>query len=228
MSKKVKPYEQKITIVQKFVPEEIYNETVKENEVLKTRLHELTQENDNLRSNNLKLELTIDELRHENEFLKSKIVELENKINKLEIDNKELRIENKELKVENKNLVERLNRKDKKEMINKFLQAFQDINRFEQFEKKCPSNTLPSLVKVRRSRNSNSHLAEPDINAFDRSCAYVALFRALENISPDIQSELETKYPGVIDFYRSELIKIVQPKDYSEEDLEPFVKYFEI
>lgn len=221
MSRKVKPYEQKISIVQKFIPEEIYNELVKENEVLKTRLHDLTQENDNLRSNNLKLEVTLDELRHENEFLKSKIVELENKINKLENDNKELRIENKEL-------TERLNRKDKKETINKFLQAFQDINRFEQFEKKCPPNTLPSLVKIRRSRNSNSHLAEPNIDGFDKSCAYVALLNELQKIKPEIKSELEDKYPGVIDFYRTELVKIVQPNDYSEEDLEPFVKYFEV
>ena len=99
----------KITIVQKFVPEEIYNELVKENKVLKTRLHELTQENDNL-----KLEFTLNELRQENEFLKSKVV------------------------------------------------------------------------------------------------------------------ELEDKYPVVIDFYRTELIKIVQPNDYSEEDLEPFIKYFEV
>lgn len=243
MSRKVKPYEQKITVVQKFVSEEVFNELVKENESLKTRLHELNQENDNLRSNNIKLELTINELRKENELLKAKIVELESKVNKLDIDNKELKddnkdlhkrvaileCENKELRAENKNLTERLNIKDKKEAINKLLEALQDVNRSEQLEKKCPPQILNSLIRVKKSRNKAHHfINEQEDSPFDKSCAYVALLIELRKLKDDVKIEIEDKYPYVIQFYQDALSQIVDPKKYSDEDLAPFIQHFEV
>jgi len=183
--------------------------------------NELKEANNKLITNNTKLLNECEQEKLRNKILLDDIIKRDEQIGAL---NGKI----KHLEDENKSLTERLNIKDKKEIISKFLQAFQDINRFEQFEKKCHPNVLNSLVKVRKSRNLIAHFVEPTIEAFDKSCAYVALFKALQKIKPNIQSEIDNKYPGVIDFYQVELLKIVQPKDYSEEDLESFKEYFEV
>ena len=138
-----------ITTVQFYT--DIINKNVEINN-LKESNDELNLKIIKLEHENLELKIKINKLEKDNIQLKNNNIQLNAKIDKLEKDIIELKTENTQLK--------------QKEITNKIVRCIQDLNRYEQLEKKLKQPFNVNIKKLRNFRNEESHFIYDD-DSFD-------------------------------------------------------------
>jgi len=130
-----------------------------ENLELKIKINKLEQDNIQLKNNNIQLNAKIDKLEKDN-------VQLNTKINELEKDNVQLKTENAQLKQDIIELKTENTQLKQKEITNKIVRCIQDLNRYEQLEKKLKQPFNVNIKKLRNFRNEESHFIYDD-DSFD-------------------------------------------------------------
>ena len=138
-----------ITTIQFYT--DIINKNVEINN-LKESNDELNLKIIKLEHENLELKIKINKLEQDNIKLKNNDIQLNAKIDKLEKDIIELKTENTQLK--------------QKEITNKIVRCIQDLNRYEQLEKKLKQPFNVNIKKLRNFRNEESHFIYDD-DSFD-------------------------------------------------------------
>ena len=162
--------------------------------------------------------LTIEQLKKENEELKKEIIDLKKQL--LEQNNK---IEN--LQKENKKLSERIDDIVSKSMFDKFMIGIQDINEEESFEFVLGKNIVQKIKRLRENRNSECHyLRYKDTDDIKNDKRYI-LFERLTNIEPAVKTLFNKKYPNLIDKLLP-YIKKDDPKS-SQDILDELNEWFE-
>jgi hypothetical protein len=183
-----------IDIIVKFVPESEYKKLVDENFNLRNRLTELYRNEEKHKEIIRQNEVTIQQLRDENQMLRQKITELENIIVKLDT---------------------KINLMEEKEQFNKYVVAIQDVNRLEQIETKLSGNDKKNLIKLRRSRVTECHYIEEDYDEDEIKDRRTVLYERLQNMSPEVRSRFERMFPGLL---KSIMGYIIQTKTQPSED----------
>ncbi len=188
-------------IIVKFVPESEYKKLVEENFNLRNRLTELYRNEEKHKEIIRQNELTIQELRDENQMLKQKITELEKKITELE--NIIIKMDTKIINME------------EKEQFNKFIIAIQDVNRLEHIETKLSGTERKILQRLRQTRVTECHYIEDDYDDDDKNDRRTVLYDRIQNMSPQIRSRFENMFPGLL---KSIMGYIQQTKTYPSDD----------
>jgi hypothetical protein len=183
-----------IDIIVKFVPESEYKKLVEENFNLRNRLTELYRNEEKHKEIIRQNEITIQQLKDENQILRQKISELENTINKLD---------------------KKINNIEEKEKFNKFIIAIQDINRLEQIETKLSGIDKKILKRLRQLRVNECHYIEDDYDEDDKNDRRTVLYERIQNMSPQIHSRFENMFPGLLN---SIMVYIIQTKTQPSED----------
>lgn len=165
----------------------------KENNELHLRILELSS-NEKILNEMIKTrDMTIDELKKENEELKVKITMLENDMALLKND---ITV----LKQQNKTLENYVLKMENKELYEKFVIAIQDVNRYEELEKNVKNNTTSkNLKKLRNDRVSNCHYLneeDDDVTLVDDKMSI--LYDKLNKMPIDIKNKFNKKYPNLI------------------------------
>jgi len=179
----------------------------KENLELKIKIDKLEKDNIALKNNDVQLNTNIVELN-------TKIVELNTKIVELEKDNIELKKDNIELKKDNMQLKQ-------KEITNKIVRCIQDLNRYEQLEKKLKHPFNVNIKKLRNFRNEESHFIYEDDSIDTINNKKIYLLGYLKNkidikIVDKIEKVVSEKFIQIIiDYLESNSIQ----KEISKDDL---------
>jgi chromosome segregation ATPase len=159
-----------ITTIQFYT--DIINKNVEINN-LKESNDELNLKIMKLEQENLELKIKINKLEQDNIKLKNNDIQLNTKIDKLEKDNVQLKTENAQLKQDIIKLNIKIDELEKnnaqlkqKEITNKIVRCIQDLNRYEQLEKKLKQPFNVNIKKLRNFRNEESHFIYED-DSFD-------------------------------------------------------------
>lgn len=183
----------------RFVSENEYKKLQDENTELKLKISELYRKEESYKDTIRTNELTIQQLKEENQMLRQKISDLENTIVKLET---------------------KINQFEEKEQYNKFMIAIQDINRLEQIETKLSGNDKKNLIRLRKSRVSECHYIEEDDDEDDKNDRRTVLYERIQNMSPQVRRRFNNMFPGLLDVLMTYIVQIkTQPSEDSLKDI---------
>jgi chromosome segregation ATPase len=196
-----------------FVPESEYIKLYNENTDLKMKINKLYSDGEMLRDTIKTNELTINELRKENEMLKEKLANLENHIEKqnTKIVNLENHIEKQNTEIVNlKNHIEKQNTKidnlenriekiENREKLNKYIIAIQDINRIEKLENIMTTTDKNNLIKLRKSRITECHYLDDMDSQSLIDDKRTVLLEKMNMMEPEIKKIFDKKYPNLIE-----------------------------
>jgi len=171
---------------------------IKENKELREKVATLQNEMCNLYTTINYKNMEIDELRQENELLRSKIKELECKMDLLIADNIELKKDN-----------VRLNHKlDYVEFKHKLLISLQDLNERYKLEKSAPLNYKEIILDLHDERLGESHYILDRDSANEKIYKQQVMLEQLQNLPEHIKTKFDKHYSNdlsIIDFFITEI-----------------------
>lgn len=156
-----------------------YNNLKKENLELRSKILELSKQDEILRETIKIGEHTIDALKKENEELKSELNKLRQNIDIL--------------------MNESLERKIKK--LSKFyIIALQDINKTMQLEISNKNTDFEKTLKnLRKYRNAQCHIIDIDEDMDTKYKKITYLYEKIKNLDTNVKNNINKKYPYIID-----------------------------
>jgi hypothetical protein len=178
--------ENETNVIIQYVSVNEYKKVMDENATLKLRIMELYKNEEKYKDTIKTNEMTIQQLRAENEMLKQKIHELENKMTYLE---------------------NKINQMEEKEQYNKFIIAIQYINRYEELETKLNGKDRQHLKRLRQNRISECHYIIEEEDEDSINDKRIILFEKIKNMSLSIRNRFDSKYPNLL----NEIIKFIEP-----------------
>jgi predicted nuclease with TOPRIM domain len=146
-----------------------------------------------IESNNI----TIQELKKQNEELKKENDLLREKIKDLELNNKFLNEKIDKLEFNNDKLTTMVENLMHKSLYDNYIVAIQDLNKHFTLENKIP-NIEQELKELRENRNRNNHYLNKKDKSEMISNKLAVLEIKLKNIPKDIEEEINDNYPNVI------------------------------
>jgi hypothetical protein len=153
-----------------------YNKLIKEHSDLLLRNSELTNDKKILQTDILGKNITIDELKKENEELRNRIKELENDVLLLKQKNE---------------------KKENNALYGKYIIAIQDLNHIDKLEKKISKNKL--LYNLRYERRSDCHYIDECYDIDEINKRRIILYDKIINIPPFVFNKINSRFPDLIE-----------------------------
>ena len=163
-----------------------YNRIVKENIELKEKILNLYKNEEILKETIKTNEETIEELKKENKILRDKLYSLENKMLSIESELNNIKI---------------------KEQYEKYVIAIQDLNSFDELEKKLDIANSRKIKRLRTGRNAIYHYLYNDLDNTEMDYRRNILYNKLKDMPNYIKSIFDKKYPKLIDSILPHVIK---------------------
>lgn len=161
--------------------------------VLQLRLQELVRNEDKYKEMLKANELTIEQLKEENNILRKRISDLETQVSS----------QNNAIDILMKDKAKR----DEKEKYNKILIAIQDVNSLDWIENKLSGNHKKNLNTLRADRVSDCHYINVSLDDTDKNNRRTVLHEKLVNMEQNLRRKFDKNYPGLFD----ELLKYIAP-----------------
>jgi hypothetical protein len=161
-----------------------YTQLIEENQKLKNDILSLYNNEKNFRETIKLNELTIDELKKENETLKKELTLLKEHIKKQD------------------DAIEKLNKKmeekENKELFNKFIIAIQDINNIDYLETKINLQSKQSLKNLKRQRINECHYLDNSYLQTEIDDRRTILLDKIKNMPQIIKNMFNNKFPNLL------------------------------
>ena len=176
-----------------------YTSLIEENEKLKNEIMTLYNNEKNLRETIKFNELTIEELKKENEMLKEELIKLKEHIAKQDDKIKEQDDKIKEQYITITKLNKRLDDRDNKELFKKYLIAIQDINRNDYIETKINTQSKQTLINLKKNRISECHYLDNTYSQSEIDDRRTIFLNKIKNIPNEIKQLFDIRYPNLLD-----------------------------
>lgn len=175
-----------------------YNNLIKENIELKTKILQLYDNERTFRQLIETKDRTIEELKNENIELRQRLETLEKKYNILEDEHNKLKSRYNILELKHNILESKLEEMFHRDAINKFIIAIQDTNRLIGLDTMVDLQTKTELLKLKKKRINGCHYLNNNDNTALVNDKRTVLLDKINNINPEVEKVFNHKYPNLL------------------------------
>lgn len=198
------------------IPENEYERLIEENKQLKIEINEIYLKERELREIVRKNDLTIKELREENNLLKEELKKLKEKIESqdetIKSQNEKIKSQDEKIKSQNEKITSmeeiikdltKINKSNnEKKFFYNLITALQDVNNLYKLETK-----IPTLKILRRNRIDINHYINNYFDDIEINLYINILIEKIENANIDFINMFNYKYPNLLNDIKPELKK---------------------